>query len=84
MMLLLDIGNSRVKWAVAQGRTLAPTVAVKHTGDPATVIGALPVDDVGTVWIAQVMGKDHERKIAAAVQERFGVFPHFARSAAQV
>ena len=32
-MLLLDIGNSRIKWAVTEGRTLARTGAIPHQGD---------------------------------------------------
>jgi type III pantothenate kinase len=40
MMLLLDIGNSRLKWAIWDGHALADSTALEHGGDPAAAIAA--------------------------------------------
>ncbi|TXH04574.1 MAG: type III pantothenate kinase [Nevskiaceae bacterium] len=80
MILLIDIGNSRLKWALWDGVVLSPTVAVTHRGEPATALSQLPQRPLQAVWIAHVVGQQHEAAIAQAVTNRFGVPPRFARS----
>lgn len=78
MILLLDIGNTRLKWALA-----APTLRVKavvHEGDPAAALANLPVHGVSAVRLAHVMGATQEKKLITAIRARWGCVPHIARS----
>jgi type III pantothenate kinase len=79
--LLVDIGNTRVKWAVLRGNKLGRMQAALHAGKPAVLralVRAAPrVDDVVAVC---VMGARLERVLAAAVKQRFGITPRFIRS----
>ena len=79
MKLLIDIGNSRLKWALHDGCVLTPAAALEHAGDTAAAIAAIPARKVDAVWISQVMGVAHEVAITAAVQRQFGHAPRFAR-----
>ncbi|MGH8460731.1 MAG: type III pantothenate kinase [Stenotrophobium sp.] len=79
MILLIDIGNSRLKWALHDGLAFTPVVALEHAGDAAATLSAIPACKVDAVWISQVMGQAHEAAIAAAVQRRFHCAPQFAR-----
>lgn len=83
MMLLIDIGNSRLKWALSDGESISAVTAIDHVGDPAAVIKVLTATHVDAVWIAHVMGAEHERQITEAVQERFGLLAQFARTHAE-
>ena len=79
MILLLDIGNSRLKYALARGARLGPVRAVAHHGSPARVLRALKVPRVDEVWMAHVVGA-LEREAAAAARLRFGLAPRIART----
>ena len=80
MILLIDIGNSRLKWALWDGRALSPAVAIAHEGDPVAVLGRLPKHPLTAIWVAQVIGVAHEAAIANVLRERFAVDVGFARS----
>jgi type III pantothenate kinase len=79
--LLVDIGNTRVKWALLRGTKLGRMHAAlhdgKHTALRALVRAATSVDDVVAVCVA---GAHLERELAAAVKQRFGFTPRFIRS----
>jgi type III pantothenate kinase len=79
MILLLDIGNSRVKWAVARGGRLSGVRAAPHHGAPARVLRGLEASGVGSVWMAHVVGP-HEKQLRATIAARFGVAPRIART----
>jgi len=79
MILLLDIGNSRVKWATASGARLSRVRAAPHHGQPARVLRALKAPRVDAVWMAHVVGP-LEREARAAIRRRFGVVPRIART----
>lgn len=83
MILLIDIGNSRLKWAQSDGHSISAVTAVDHAGDPAAAIRTLAATSVAAVWVAHVMGGDHEGKILDAVQSRFGLRASIARTRAQ-
>lgn len=83
MKLLLDVGNSRLKWALAQGAALTHSGTLAHDGEPAAAVDRLPVATVDDVWIAHVTGAGHEAALAAALRARFGATPQIARSAAR-
>ena len=82
--LLVDIGNTRVKWAILRGTKLGRMHAALHEGKPAAlralVRAASSVDDVVAVCVA---GAHLERALAAAVRQRFGFTPRFIRSTRQ-
>lgn len=81
MILLLDIGNTRLKWAQSDGRQLLAGGAVVHHGDPAAALVDLHLEAADDIWICHVTGAEHEGKLAAAIKKRLGVTPRFARSA---
>jgi type III pantothenate kinase len=83
MILLIDIGNSRLKWALSDGQSISAVTAIDHAGDPTAAIKILTATKVATVWIAHVMGADHELQILDAVQARFGLHAQFARTRAE-
>ncbi|MES0874791.1 type III pantothenate kinase [Sinimarinibacterium thermocellulolyticum] len=78
--LLLDIGNSRLKWAWQAGGDLGERGAIAHAGDPAAALPGCPLLPPHEVWIAHVTGAEHEARLAAVVRARYGCDPHFARS----
>lgn len=80
MMLLLDVGNSRIKWALADGPRLAEPGAAPHGGAPARALRTLPLPRARVVWLAHVLGPAHERKLVAAIRRRYGVVPRVVRT----
>jgi type III pantothenate kinase len=83
-MLLLDIGNSRLKWAEVREGQLHFGAAIAHGGDAAACIAGLPPLRVDAVWVAQVLGPAQEAALIVAVQARWGVTPRLARSSARL
>lgn len=53
MNLLLDIGNSRVKWALAQGERLVETGVIRREDSPRWT-DRLPCDSIDGVFVASV------------------------------
>lgn len=82
MILLLDVGNSRLKWAVARGGRLSAVHAVPHHGRPARAVRALRLPRVSAVWMAHVVGP-LERELRSAIRARFGIAPHVVRTQKQ-
>jgi type III pantothenate kinase len=82
-ILLIDIGNTRVKWAhVANGR-LTKQRAAAHNGWRAAdfakqVIG--PVRGIERVIVASVAGTQVDRRLAAATRSTCAVAPEFVVS----
>ena len=84
-MLLLDIGNSRIKAAIVRGDALEPLAAASHAGDAVAAIATLPdLDAAATVWISQVLGPAAEARLTDAVQARWARAPRYARSSAEL
>lgn len=79
MKLLLDIGNSRLKWALADEAGLRDVGALEHGGDPTVAIAQIPDGADGAVLVSQVMGVKHEPAILRALRRRFGAVPRLAR-----
>ncbi|MDP9141192.1 MAG: type III pantothenate kinase [Pseudomonadota bacterium] len=80
-MLLLDIGNSRLKWATARATEIDETGTIAHVGDPAAAITALPVAQANAIWVAHVTGAVHEEQLGATLHQRYGYRPNYARAA---
>lgn len=83
-MLLLDIGNSRLKWAEVRDGRLHYGDALAHGGDAAATITRIPLPSVDAVWAAQVLGPAQETALVAAVRARWGLAPRLARSSARL
>ena len=83
MKLLIDVGNSRLKWAQAGAGRLGAGGAIEHGGDPAAAVAALPETKTEVVWIANVTGATLGEPLAVALARRYGVAPRFAAVAAR-
>lgn len=84
MKLLIDIGNTRLKWALAgPAGELQHARAVPHEGDPVRALAQLPEAQVDDIWLAQVTGAEQEARIDVALHARYGCSPVHARSTAQ-
>ena len=81
--LLLDVGNSRLKWALAVDDALAPSRAIAHGGDPAAIVASIDTGMVDAIWIANVTGVQHAGALSAALQARYGREPNFAMPEAE-
>jgi type III pantothenate kinase len=80
-ILLLDVGNSRLKWALAGDGAIVSKGAVGHAGDPAAALVAieeLRAVDITSAWAANVTGAAHGDRLAAVVHARYGVPLHCA------
>ena len=64
MILLLDIGNSRIKWATADGTRLQPGDAFEHGGHPASALKRIDTMNIDQAWVSHVLESDAEAPIA--------------------
>jgi type III pantothenate kinase len=80
--LLVDIGNTRVKWAVLRGVRMSSMRASPHLGKVSALRAMIRVTpaDVDQALAVCVAGSSLERALAAAVRERFGISTEFVRS----
>lgn len=83
LRLLLDIGNTRLKWGVADAGGLRECGAVVHEGEPAAALRALHLPQPEELWVAHVTGPAHETRLSETLQALFAREPRYARSAAQ-
>lgn len=82
-ILLLDIGNTRIKTARWDGRQLRAGRTMPHDGDPAAALAAARLPRAHSVWVASVTGAAHEARIAQVLSARYGIDPQFAHSSAR-
>lgn len=82
-LLLLDVGNSRLKWALADNGRFVAQGAVAHAGDPAAALATLPTLQASEIRIANVTGDEHAARIALVLLERYALAARYARSEAQ-
>lgn len=82
MKLLIDIGNTRLKWAFANNGDLVRHGAAAHAGLPAQALAELPVEPVDAIWIAHVTGAAQEPALVETLHGHYGIAPRFARSSA--
>lgn len=80
--LLLDIGNSRIKAAWRVDGLLRPLPAEAHGGEPVAALQRLPRSEEApsAVWIAQVLPRESEPALSAAVRSLWCCEARFARS----
>jgi type III pantothenate kinase len=80
--LLVDIGNTRVKWAILRGAKLSRMQAMPHANGGAVLrklVRGAP-RGVTRVLAVCVAGVRQERALAAAVRQRFALGVEFVRS----
>jgi type III pantothenate kinase len=82
MILLLDVGGTRLKWATWEGAFRFGD-AVVHKDKPLDVFAQLDWRGVTEVWISLVPRVHDPAGWIAAVQQRFGLVPQFAQSRAE-
>ena len=85
MKLLIDLGNTRLKWALGDGAELHAGGAVAHAGGQSVDFAALWKDmpNVGATWIASVAATALDAMLAESLREHCGTAPHFVRSRAE-
>jgi type III pantothenate kinase len=78
--LLIDVGNSRLKWALMG--TCGPLPAARalvHAGAPAAVVAAIDIaEPLTAIHIANVTGPLLGTALASALQARFDIVPQIA------
>lgn len=83
MKLLLDIGNTRLKWALLESGQITAGPAVSHGGDPADALSRMDLDEPDSIAIASVTGPAHELGLTKVCLARWQRRPFFARSEAE-
>ena len=86
MKLLIDIGNSRLKWACLRDNRLESPAVIDYRkqGLAAALTGDLPGGaEPSQVFIANVAGREIGEQLAAVIQQRWNISPHFARVEAE-
>lgn len=83
--LLVDVGNSRLKAWVREASEPLPRrpFSAPHHGEPELLLAGTQLnlpDPLDEVWIAHVLGPEHEARLARRVVERFGLTAQFVRS----
>ncbi|MBV1870379.1 MAG: type III pantothenate kinase [Gammaproteobacteria bacterium] len=82
-MLLLDIGNTRIKAAVLESGRVKIVSSVSHNGCWTSVISGLSLcQEPESIHIASVVGSNAEEAISVAFIGRFGLKPVFYRAVA--
>jgi type III pantothenate kinase len=81
--LLVDIGNTRAKWAVLRGRAPGRMQALAHDGRASALRSLVRAAPAGVTRIlaVSVAGPRLDRALSAAARARFGVTPEFLRPA---
>ncbi|TDU28374.1 type III pantothenate kinase [Panacagrimonas perspica] len=79
-MLLLDVGNTRIKWAETTQGVIFNTGAATHAGKPADALSILGVDEPEQIWISSVAGPAHDLALTKVCVARWQISPNFART----
>jgi type III pantothenate kinase len=80
--LLVDIGNTRVKWALLRAGAPSRVQALAHQGEAGAVARLVrrAPRGVDRLIAVNVAGAAFERTLSRAARERFGIAPEFIRS----
>ncbi|MGD9841651.1 MAG: type III pantothenate kinase [Steroidobacteraceae bacterium] len=87
MRLLLDIGNTRIKWAVQTAQGLSAQQAVSHHGLSAVQLGTqvfAPCGQVSAVLVSNVAGEAVAEQVRQAARDCWQLEPMFITAAAQM
>ena len=81
MKLLIDLGNTRLKWALWNGIDLQFSAAAAHAEFADSTWADLPTVDA--IWVASVASTERNDRLVQAGRQRLGLEPRFVRSRAQ-
>ncbi|MEO5561059.1 MAG: type III pantothenate kinase [Dokdonella sp.] len=85
MKLLIDLGNTRLKWAALNTGRMQPGGVFAHIGKPLAMELRTEWAEfarVGAIFVASVVAPAREEELDAFVHERFGLHAQFVRSPA--
>lgn len=84
MKLLVDLGNTRIKWAYWDGTRLHRPGVRTHAGSGPLDTGAIGLYEAKpeTAWVASVAERARDAELAAAILARTGLNAHFVQSPA--
>jgi type III pantothenate kinase len=84
MKLLIDLGNTRLKWALWDGTRLRSGMAVTHAGVENVDLFTLlkDIQSVDSIWVASVAAPALDTALATALRESQRPEPNFVRSVA--
>lgn len=85
MKLLVDLGNTRLKWATLAGQRMVAGGVFAHLGKPLTYdlrTEWAELSQVDLVLVASVVAPSREEELDTFVRERFGARAQFVRSPA--
>ena len=86
MRLLLDIGNTRIKWAVQSAQGLSEQQAIAHGGLSTAQLGTqvfAPAGQVSAVWVSNVAGETIAEQVRQAARDCWQIEPVFVTATAQ-
>lgn len=86
MILLIDVGNTRLKWALLNDGRLQPGGVFAHIGKPMAIDARgewTELARVAAVFVASVISPARELELAEFLREVVGVNPVFVRSPAE-
>ncbi len=87
MILLVDTGNSRIKWTTSRNGHLAAGQAVGWVeADLAALFERAwgHLRSLQAIWVANVSGPRFERALDGYAQRRFGLTPRYVRASAEL
>jgi type III pantothenate kinase len=85
MDLLIDIGNTRIKWTALAGSRLASQSAAAYAGWDAAQLREQMLANLSNptrVFVANVGGPSIATLVTATIEDAFGITPHFVHSSA--
>lgn len=86
MTLLVDLGNSRIKWASSHGKTIKFPGSKKHVGQDLGVVLDLVWGKKKTpshVYVANVAGESNQQLLVAWAEKNWHLSPTFIQSSAE-
>jgi type III pantothenate kinase len=85
VILLIDFGNSRIKWTTMQSASVAPSRAMSWSHENLDFLFEAhwrPLPRIDGAWVANVAGPKIEQWLRRVLKRRFDVDPKFVRSSA--
>ncbi len=83
MRLLLDVGNTRLKWALQSDGSMQDVQSAVHAGRPENLIAELDCDPPVEIRISSVMKPAQAQALETACFQKWKVAPQFARAQAE-
>ncbi|WP_428635252.1 type III pantothenate kinase [Sedimenticola sp.] len=84
-ILLIDIGNTNLKWSIYQAGRLSPVRSATHRGVTAEQLADVCWDGMSSpdqIYLANVAGAELGSALAGWMQEQWGRAPHWVQSVA--